>query len=229
MRRAPLESPRSVAFPPRCAEAAGAWLAAFGAPTAAPAALGIAFAPTTYKEVLDGALALGRAAGRLPEAMRVLAEGEARLRRLRDRLGLARPDRAREGLPRVAVIERHDPLTLAGRWVPDLVAHAGGRPVLVEPGQPSAAVPMATLAATEPDVLVVAPLGHTKGDVRAALRALERLPGWDRLAAVRGGRVFVIEGTLLYPPGPGLVAAAEQLAAALHPERFPEPEANHRR
>src|SRR5690606_33635268 len=148
---------------------------------------------------------------------RVLAEGEGRLRRLHDRLGLARRDRARVGLPRVAVIERVEPLTLSGRWVPDLVTHAGGRPVRVASGQPAQVVSAAALAEAAPDVLVVAPLGRTQGDVREALRALERLPDWDRLSAVRSGRVFVLDGALLHLPGPGLVDAVFALAEALHP------------
>ncbi|HLT47605.1 MAG TPA: hypothetical protein VK002_10285 [Rubricoccaceae bacterium] len=207
-------------------EAAAAWLAAFGAPDADPSALGVPFAPATYKEVLDGALALGRAAGRLPQAMRVLAEGEARLRRLRDRLGITRRDRGGEGLPRVAVIVQADPLTLAGRWMPDVVAHAGGRPVLVEAGQPDRAVPWPALA--EADVLVVAPDGREEVEGQAVLRALAAHPAWRGHAAVRAGRVAVFEGALLHRPGPNLVEAAERLAALLHPEPA-EPEGSDRR
>ena len=192
-------------------EAAAAWLAAFGVPGADPAALGVAFAPATYKQVLDGALALGRAAGRLPEAIRVLAEGEARLRRLRDHLGLTRRDREAGGLPRVAVIERLDPLTLAGRWVPDLVAHAGGRSVLVASGEPSLVVSAAALADAEVDALVV--LSSEDSQV---------------LRDVSVGRVYAFPPALLLVPGPNLIAAAEALAAALHPEAV-EPEGSDRR
>lgn len=194
-------------------EAAAAWLAAFGAADAHPAALGVVFAPATYKEVLDGALVLGRAAGRFPEAMRVVADGEARLRRLRDRLGLARRDRAHEALPRVAVVAQAEPFTLAGRWVPDLVAHAGGRAVLAEAGQPAVAVSWAALAGADPDVIVAAP-----GD----LCVLEAHPAWAHLRAVRTGRVLAeaFDGALRDCPGPGLVDAAERLAALLHPDRL---------
>ncbi|NNF57548.1 MAG: ABC transporter substrate-binding protein [Rhodothermaceae bacterium] len=46
------------------------------------------FAPTTFKQVVDQALALGRAAERFPEAMHMIAQGELELRTLRDRLQL---------------------------------------------------------------------------------------------------------------------------------------------
>jgi iron complex transport system substrate-binding protein len=208
-----------------CAEAAAAWLAAFGAHDTAPAALGVAFAPATFKQVLDGALALGRAAGRLPEAMRVLAEGEARLQRVRDRLGLGRADREGEGLPRVAVVGRLQPLVLAGRWVPDLVAHAGGRAVLTAPGQPARPASWDEVIGVDPDVLVLALRGRPAEAAREDLRRLTALPEWSRL---RTRRVLAFEGALLRSPGPGLVEAVERLAAALHPG-MAEPEGSDRR
>ena len=197
-------------------------MTAFGADAAEAeaAARAAPFAPTTFKEVLDGALALGHAAGRLSEAMRVLAEGERRLRCLRDRLGLARRDRAAEALPTVAVIEGTGPLVLAGRWIPDLVRHAAGRPVLAEAGAPAHEVPWATFVKSDPDVIVVALREGAEPRADDELQVLANRPGWSRLRAVRDGRVFVFDDPgLFYRPGPSLVGAAERLAAVLHPER----------
>lgn len=194
---------------PRFREAAAAWLAAFGADGVDPDTLDVPFAPTTHKAVLDGALAFGRAAGRLPAAMRVLAEGEARLQRLRGRLGLGRADRAGEALPSVVVVERADPLTLAGRWVPDLVTHAGGRPVRVAAGQPPFVLALDALAAAAPDRV----LATSEDAMALGLRD-----------AVGSDRVLVYEGPPLDCPGPDLVDAVEALATLLHPDRFVEPE-----
>src|SRR5690606_16830913 len=72
---------------PASASAVTDWLVAFGAGAGGGTA---AFAPTTFKEILDAALRLGRAAGRMPEAMAVIGEGERRLRALHDRLGRRR-------------------------------------------------------------------------------------------------------------------------------------------
>jgi len=106
----------------------------------------------------------------------------------------------------VAVVERLDPLTLAGRWVPDLVAHAGGRPVLVAPGDPARAVSLDALAEAALDALVVP--GKAPADVLHALQV---------------ELVRILPPDLLSVPGPGLARAVEVLAAILHPERF-EPE-----
>jgi iron complex transport system substrate-binding protein len=51
--------------------------------------------------------------------------------------------------------------------------------------------------------------------------ALERLPGWDVLRAVRASRVAIVDGHQYFDrPGPRLVESAEILAEILHPERF---------
>ncbi len=43
-------------------------------------------------------------------------------------------------------------------------------------------------------------------------------PGWDRMDAVRDGRVYVIEENLLYRTGPRLIEGLEAVHAALYPE-----------
>lgn len=43
-------------------------------------------------------------------------------------------------------------------------------------------------------------------------------PGWDRMDAVRDGRVYVIEENLLYRTGPRLIDGLEAIHAALYPE-----------
>ena len=185
--------------------AATDWLDAFGARGWEGEA---AFDPQTFKQVLDAALRLGRAAGVFPEAMRVVAEGERRLRVLHARLGRRRDGTlAARPTPTVAVLERLDPLTAAGRWVPDLVELAGGRAVCTEAGTPPAPVAWETLRAAAPDVLVVAG--------RPDLALLSERSGWADLA----GRVhcFGDRPSLLYP-GPSLYDAVERLAALLHPD-----------
>ena len=192
----------------RTDEAAAAdWLGAFGAPDWKGTA---EFAPTTFKEVLDAALRLGHEAGRMPEAMAVIGEGERRLRALHERLGRRR-DGSLDGrsAPRVVVLEAIGPLTVAGCWVPDLVEMAGGAPVALgtQPGDPT----WEALRSADPDVLVLAG--------RPDLSPLAERPGWRGLAAVRAGRVhlFGASPSLLHP-GPSLYDAVEKLAALLHPD-----------
>lgn len=181
------------------------WLDAFGVPDWDGTA---AFDPQTFKEVLDEALRLGRAVGRMPEAMAVIGEGERRLRVLHGRLGRRR-DGSLDGreAPRTVVLERIEPLTVAGRWVPDLVEMAGGEPVLIgtRPGDPT----WEALRAADPDVLVVAR--------QPELSPLADRPGWPDLA----GRIHLFgDSPSLLHPGPTLYDAVDKLAALLHPDLF---------
>ncbi len=172
--------------------------------------------PQTYKAVLDAALRLGRAAGRMDAAMRVVGAGERRLHRLRDRLGLAR-DTDPAGLPTVACIEWMEPLMLAGHWLPDLCAHAGLRALGPAPGDRSPTVTWDAIRAADPDVLAVMPCGFTLDQTRRDLGYLTARPGWADLAAVRAGRVALLDGNAYFNrPGPRLVRAAELLAHAAH-------------
>ena len=169
------------------------------------------FAPGTYKQVLDAALDLGRRVGRLPDAMRVVADGEARLRRLADRVGGRRQLGA---APRVVCVEWVEPVFTAGHWTPDLVEHAGGVPVLSEAGARSGEVTWGAIADADPDVLVVAACGRS---VAASVADLEACaPRWRDLRAAREGCAVVLEGDLLFNrPGPSLVRSSEVMAWAI--------------
>ena len=167
-------------------------------------------APATYKDVLDAALDLGRRVGRLPDAMRVVAGGEARLRALADRVGGRRQLAA---APRVVCVEWVEPVFTAGHWTPDLVEHAGGVPVLSEAGARSGEVTWGAIANADPDVLVVAACGRSVAESVADLEACA--PSWRDVGAVRAGRAFVLDGDRLFNrPGPSLVRSAEVLAWA---------------
>lgn len=179
------------------------------------------FAPKTFKQVLDAALRLGKRVGRMPEAMRFVAERERELKLLRDRIG-ARRDGTVEGrpAPTVACIEWVEPLMTAGHWAPDLVELAGARAVAAEAGKPSAYVAWDEVVAADPDVLAVTACGLTVQQALRDLHYLTERAGWKDLQAVRDGRVYVFDGDAYFNrPGPRLYRSVELLAAALHPAR----------
>jgi iron complex transport system substrate-binding protein len=123
--------------------------------------------------------------------------------------------------PAVVVAEWLDPPFAAGHWVPELVELAGGREVLGQAGRPSFTTSWAAVAATAPDVCVVAPCGYD-----AARGAAEAL---TTPAAQCAPRVVAVDaGAYLSRPGPRIVEGAELLAAILHPDAapaFPDPAA----
>lgn len=171
----------------------------------------IDFAPSTHKQVLDASLTLANRIGRFEAAMRVVAESEQQLRELANRVG---GRRQLEAGPTVVCIEWVEPPMTAGHWTPDLVEHAGGRPLLSEAGERSQYTTWEAVAEADPDVLVVAACGRTVDKSEADLRACDS--SWRSLRAVRTGRAVVLDGDHLFNrPGPSLTRSAEVMAWAL--------------
>ncbi|HET6569657.1 MAG TPA: ABC transporter substrate-binding protein [Rhodothermales bacterium] len=152
----------------------------------------LVFTPTTLKQVLDGALRIGRAIGRGDAAMRWIAGAEARLQSLRQRLSLHR--RVDEDLlPTVVVLRQPDPPVVAGYWVPDMVALAGGRSLLAGKGMPPIEMPWEAVLRADPDIVVLA-----SGDTKAN--------GHDH--------IYYVDGTgWLDLAGPRIYSGIEKLAA----------------
>ena len=48
--------------------------------------------------------------------------------------------------------------------------------------------------------------------------------GWEQMRAVQSGRVYCVRDELLNTPAPTLVLGLRALAAAIHPDYFPQPE-----
>ena len=164
--------------------------------------------PSTLDEVIASISTIGAAVGRRREADRLTAGLRARL----DRIAAAVVDLPG---PRVAVLEWTDPPFSAGHWLPDMVAAAGGVPVLGEAGQRSRRVGWPEVTATDADLIVVAPCGFHLADAHRLaddLVAGGRLPPGVPVWAVDADAAFV-------RPGPRLVDGVETLAAICHPGR----------
>ena len=159
--------------------------------------------PHTLAEVLDSIVAVGERAGVSWRAAELVGSLRARLDRLAARVtGLPRPA--------VAVIEWTDPPFTAGHWIPDLVSAAGGDPVAADPGARSRPASWESIAAAEPDVVIVAPCGyHLAGAAEQARMVAAVLPGRPIWAIDADG--------LVVRPGPRLVDGAEAIASILHP------------
>src|SRR4051812_13084313 len=109
--------------------------------------------PMSLDEVLGSIAELGRVTAREQSATTLVTSLRARL----DAVATAVAGRA---APRVAVLEWTDPLFCAGHWVPDLVTAAGGTNVLGTAGARSHQIDASDVAASAPDVIVVAPCGY---------------------------------------------------------------------
>ncbi len=163
--------------------------------------------PHSLAEVLDSILIVGQRAGVPDTAARLASDLRARLDRVTEAV-------AGRNRPRVAVVEWVDPPFTAGHWVPDLVTAAGGEPVAARSGERSVQTSWAAIAATAPELVVVAPCGYhlpeAIGQAQSVARELPGLPVW----AIDADGIVV-------RPGPRLVDGVEAIASILHPEAVP--------
>ena len=148
--------------------------------------------------------------------------GESLVGELTGRLDAIRMQaETRSTRPSIACIEWIDPLMHAENWLPELVAIAGGTVMMGEAGRHSSYFNIEQLEARDPDLVAIMPCGFDIARSIDELPALTERPEWQRLSAVRSGRVFVTDGNQYFNrPGPRLVETAEILTELLHPDVF---------
>ncbi len=171
--------------------------------------------PSSIAQIEQNIRDLGRVTGRQLHADAIVAEGQARLARIAQRV------RRAASRPRVACIEWVDPLFCSGHWVPEMVEIAGGIDALGRKGADSVRIAWQALLAWAPEVLVVAPCGYHLEKSLEQVSRLERLPEWSTLPAVRNERVYAVDADSYFArPGPRVVDGVALLAHLIHPELF---------
>jgi iron complex transport system substrate-binding protein len=124
--------------------------------------------------------------------------------------------------PRVLCLEWMDPFYIAGHWVPEMVAKAGGHDVLGRAGEPSFRATPEQIAETGAEVIVVMPCGYSSRRAAAEF-SFNELP-WkgDELPAIRNRRVFAVDANSYFSrPGPRLSDGVQLLAHLFHPQIVP--------
>lgn len=174
----------------------------------------VALNPGTLEDVWSDIRTVARAVG-------VEDEGRRLAERLSGRVEeISRRARTLGGRPKVACVEWIDPLMIAGYWMPELVALAGGEAVLGRLGGQSRPVAWHELAAAEPDAIVLMPCGFDINRSRRELESLAGKPEWESLPAVLNDQVFVTDGNHYFNrSGPRLVESVEILAEILSQTR----------
>jgi iron complex transport system substrate-binding protein len=168
--------------------------------------------PHTLGEVLGDVRTLAQATGTKDAGVDLVQDAAARI----DRVRVAVKDAPRR---RVAMLEWLDPVFVGGHWVPQLIEYAGGVDLLGLSGEPSETRSWEQVAASEPEVVIVAPCGYDVERAHAEARAYR-----DRLEALGAERIVIADASAWFSrPGPRLVEGLEWLGHALHPTLVPEP------
>ncbi|NLV08562.1 ABC transporter substrate-binding protein [Halomicrobium mukohataei] len=144
---------------------------------------------------------------------------------LRSRVAAVETTAARaEATPSVAVLDWTEPVMVAGHWVPEMVASAGGEYGLESAGAHSRPREWDEIRAYDPERLIVSPCGFDLAQIRENLADLTERPGWAELSAVRNGHVTLVDGHhYVNRSGPRLVDTLEFLGWAIHPALFDRP------
>ncbi len=175
----------------------------------------ISLQPNTLRDVWGDIERIGQTFG--VDSVKLLENLEARVKICNRKIqGLSVAE-----MPTVACIEWTDPVMTAANWIPELVNLAGGQTLFSVTGKPSAHINWETLVATNPDVIIFMPCGFNLQRTQEEAKLLTQRPEWEKLHAVKAGRVFITDGNAYFNrPGPRLVDSVEILAEILHPEIF---------
>ncbi len=142
-------------------------------------------------------------------------QGTELIRMMQDEIALVRSQTEGLSRPRVFCEEWGKPLIASQAWVAELIEAAGGEFV----GVPGRQMSTEEVRSAAPDVLIAAWCGA--GD-RVPLEKIMRTRNWDEVPAVKNRRVYCIRDEYLNTPAPTLLQGLRSLAAAIHPECFPQ-------
>lgn len=153
--------------------------------------------------------------GAIAGIMHAVEAGCRVIREMRDEIERVRA--AAKGVPRPRVFceEWGKPLIASQLWVAELVEAAGGEFI----AKPGAQLSFEDVESLAPEVIIASWCGA--GD-RVPLEKIIRSRDWEQLPAVENGRVYCIRDEHLNTPAPTLILGLHALAAAIHPECFPQ-------
>jgi iron complex transport system substrate-binding protein len=171
--------------------------------------------PLTLEDVFLMFRRIGDLIDRRPEAESLIAGFKLTIGEIARRRRAA----GHHAKPRVLLLEWLDPPFCCGHWNPELIERAGGAEVLGRVGAPSRRLNWKQVAASQPELIIVAPCGFDLKRTEHELRAIEDRPEWRSLPAVRQGRVVLADGSDYFSrPGPRLEDSLKIAAAAIDPE-----------
>lgn len=175
----------------------------------------VSLRPNSLAEIFDDIRRVGRALGREAQGDCYAAELRGKVssvRRMTKRILGAAP------APRVAIIERIDPLMAAGTWMPELVALASAENLFGEAGKLSPRMTMEQLVEKDPDFLIIAPSGFDLDRTKKELHLITDHPKFRRLRAFCEGQVAIADGSQYFNrPGPRTYETLQILTEILYP------------
>ena len=172
------------------------------------------FDPKDFAGVYANILAAGALTDNRAQAEKVVAGMKARVEKVSAAAAGIPPDQ------RVKVFYEvwDEPLMTAGpaTFIGQMIELAGGVNVFADVKEQYPTVSGEAVIARAPAV-IVGPSSHIEGLTAEKIAAR---PGWKDLAALKAGRIVIVDGDIVSRSGPRLADALEAVARGLYPERF---------
>jgi iron complex transport system substrate-binding protein len=172
--------------------------------------------PKDLEGIFQQILTVGRLTGNTAQAEKVVADLRARVAALEEKI------RSASSRPKVFYeLDATDPgkpwTAGPGSFIDRLITMAGGQNVGAVLSSEWGQLSLEELLRQDPDLIILgtANYGETPEKVR-------QRPGWNRLRAVREGRIYPIDADRISRPGPRIVEGLEAMARIIHPELFPQ-------
>ena len=175
----------------------------------------LSLTPHSLADVWEDIRRIGEATGRRRDAQGLAITLAQRVAAIEMRVAAALR-------PRVLCLEWMDPFYIAGHWVPEMVAKAGGEDVLGRACEPSFRATAEQIAETAAEIIVVMPCGYSSRRAGDEFNFQELPTSWKNLPAIRDKRVFAVDANSYFSrPGPRLADGVELLAHLFHPQLVP--------
>ncbi|MCX8117580.1 MAG: cobalamin-binding protein [Desulfobacterota bacterium] len=169
--------------------------------------------PKRVDDVFQSIRHVGQVVGREKEALHLIRSLQKRKEKV---------VAATQGLPRPRVFLQigEQPIVTVGKgsFGDDLIRLAGGENVAGEDREAYPRWGMEEILRRSPEVILISSM-NPKGNYQKALQDWER---WKTIPAVRTKRVHLIDSDLIDRPSPRIVEGLEEMAKAIHPNRFPK-------
>lgn len=176
----------------------------------------LSLSPLLFGDVLQDIRRVGEATDRRERAASLVGDLQSQIDQVISQVAGATER------PKAFCVEWVDPIYAAGHWVPEMVELAGGIDGLGRKGKPSVPITWERVVRYAPEVVILMGCGFDLERNIRELPLLTRSPEWADLPAVKGGRVYAVNGSAYFSrSGPRLVDGLELLASILHPDLFP--------
>ena len=176
--------------------------------------------PKNLSDILKSIKILGNEVGNFENAVELFEKLVSRIHGLKTILKLTDQDQTMPSPPKVLCLDWMNPFYLAGHWIPDMVATAGGQPLSSASGMDSRQITISEIEKLDPDIIIIAPCGF---DLKRTQREYDELDTSQlkSLKAYKENHIFLVDSKSYFSkPSPRIVTGIEILCRILYPDLF---------